>query len=87
MASAPTPTGTVTWTDDAFYLASSSTAETVWLVGFLRVLKTATYTFSLDTNGDAALFLSTDDNPANKVLLATATSTQSTPVSINNNTK
>jgi hypothetical protein len=41
----------------------------------------------LDTNGAAALYLSTDDNPANKALIASATSTQSTPVSLVNNTK
>ncbi|CAF3402120.1 unnamed protein product [Rotaria sp. Silwood1] len=82
----PTPTGTVSWTDDALFVSNVSSAETVWLIGFVRVLKTATFTFILDSNGAAALFLSTDDSPTNKVLIASATSNQSTPISLNNNT-
>ncbi|CAF4364997.1 unnamed protein product, partial [Rotaria sordida] len=82
----PTPTGNASWTDDALFVSSSSSAETVWLIGFIRLPKTATYTFILDTNGNAALFLSRDDSPTNKVNIATATSTQSTPISLNNNT-
>ncbi|CAF3592631.1 unnamed protein product [Rotaria sordida] len=82
----PAPTGNASWTDDALFVSSSSSAETVWLIGFIRLPKTATYTFILDTNGNAALFLSTDDSPTNKVNIATATSTQSTPISLNNNT-
>ncbi|CAF0819146.1 unnamed protein product [Rotaria sp. Silwood1] len=82
----PTPTGTVSWTDDALFVSNVSSAETVWLIGFVRVLKTATFTFILDSNGAAALFLSTDDSPTNKVLIASATSNQSPPISLNNNT-
>ncbi|CAF2963963.1 unnamed protein product [Rotaria sp. Silwood2] len=82
----PTPTGNVSWTDDAFFVSNLSSPETVWLIGFIRLPKTATFTFILDTNGDAALFLSTDDNSTNKVLIASATSNQSTPMSLNNNT-
>jgi len=57
------------------------------LVGFVRVKKTAHYTFNLITNGVGALFFSTDDSPANKQLIATATSNQTTGVLLNNNTK
>jgi hypothetical protein len=41
----------------------------------------------LDTNGAAALYLSTNDNPANKVLIASATNSQSSATVLNNNTK
>jgi len=41
----------------------------------------------LNTNGAAALFLSTDDNPANKALIASATNNQSAAISLINNTK
>jgi hypothetical protein len=58
------------------------------LIGFVRVVKTATFTFTLLTNGNGALFLSTDDSPANKVLIADATpNNQSNPISLQNNTK
>lgn len=84
----PTPSSAaVAWTDDAFYVSNSSSAETVWLIGFVRVAKAGTYTFSLDTNGAAAIFLSTNDNPANKVLVADASSNQTNPVVLQNNTK
>ncbi|CAF3637436.1 unnamed protein product [Rotaria sp. Silwood1] len=85
-ANPPTPSGNVSWTDDALFVSNVSSTETVWLIGFIRVLKTATFTFILDTNGEAALFLSTDDSPANKALIASATSNQSTSISLNNNT-
>lgn len=75
------------WTDDALYISNSSSAETVWLVGFVRFPKTATFTFILDTNGAGALFLSTDDNPANKVLIATPNNNQSPAMVLNNNKK
>ncbi|CAM4931088.1 unnamed protein product, partial [Rotaria socialis] len=82
----PTQTGTPTRTDDALYVSNSSSAETVWLIGFVRVPKTATFTFILDTNGAAALFLSTNDDPTNKVLIASATNNHSPDILLNNNT-
>jgi len=41
----------------------------------------------LNTNGAAALFLSTDDNPSNKALIADANNNQSASISLINNTK
>jgi len=83
----PTPSSAaVAWTDDALYIGTSSSVETVWLIGFVRVAKAGTYTFSLDTNGAAAIFLSTNDDPANKVLVAQASSNQTNPVVLQNNT-
>ncbi|CAF0745209.1 unnamed protein product [Adineta steineri] len=84
--SPPTPTGSPTWTDDALYVSSSLSAETAWLIGFVRVLKTANFTFILDTNGAGALYVSSDDNPTNKLLIASATSNQSATILLNNNT-
>lgn len=41
----------------------------------------------MQTNGNGALFLSTDDSPANKVLIATtAPNDQSNPIVLQNNT-
>jgi hypothetical protein len=58
------------------------------LIGFVRVQKTATFTFILQTNGNGALFLSTNDSPANKVLIAAAApNNQSNPILLQNNTK
>ena len=83
----PTPSGIPSWIDDALFVSNSSSTETVWLIGFIRVPKAATFTFTLDTNGNGALFLSTDDNPVNKVLIASATNSQSSSISLTNNTK
>jgi hypothetical protein len=84
----PSVSANQTWTDDASYVSTIYSDETVWLIGFVRVVKTATFTFSLETNGNGALFLSTDDTPANKVLIADAVSnTQSSPIVLQNNTK
>ncbi len=77
----------MSWTDDALYVSTTSSAQTVWLVGFIRVPKTATFTFTVNTNGAAALFLSSDANPANKALVTDATNNQSTSILLNNNTK
>jgi hypothetical protein len=88
-SSPPVPTGSATqsWTDDALYVSNTSTVETVWLIGFLRIPTASTFTFTLNTNGAGALWLSTDDNPANKVKIADATTSQSAAISLQNNTK
>ncbi|CAF3925163.1 unnamed protein product [Rotaria sp. Silwood2] len=76
-----------TWIDDALYVSTSSTNETVWIIGFIRVPTTATFSFILKTNGYGALFLSTNDSPINKTKIADATSGyQSSPIVLQNNT-
>jgi hypothetical protein len=76
------------WIDDASYNSNSSLNETAWIIGFVRVNKTGTYTFLFQTNGNGALFLSTDDSPNNKVLIAAPTSAnQSSDITLQNNTK
>jgi hypothetical protein len=55
------------WLDIASYQYPNSTDVTVWLTGFLAPSSTSEYLFSLTTNGNAKLFLSTDGTSANKV--------------------
>ncbi|CAF1300760.1 unnamed protein product, partial [Adineta ricciae] len=75
------------WIDDASYTSTNSSDETVWIEGFIRPSKTATFTFSLSTNGNAVLFLSTDASPSNKVLIVNLPSTnQSSDIILQNNT-
>ncbi|CAF3664415.1 unnamed protein product [Rotaria sordida] len=74
------------WTDDALYVSNSSLSETVWLIGFIRVPKSNNFTFILDTNGAAALFLSTNDNPVNKVKICDARNIQSNAIALQNDT-
>ncbi|CAF3954248.1 unnamed protein product [Rotaria sp. Silwood2] len=82
----PSINASQTWTDDALYMSNSSLSETVWLIGFIRVPKSNNFTFILDTNGAAALFLSTNDNPANKVKLCDARNIQSNTIELQNDT-
>ncbi|CAF1377186.1 unnamed protein product, partial [Adineta steineri] len=73
--------------DDASYVSNSSSDETVWIIGFVRISKTAIFTFSLQTNGNGALFLSTDDDPSNKILIVDPPSyNQSGDIVLQNNT-
>lgn len=84
----PSANASLLWIDDASYVSTSSINETVWMIGFVRVPTTATFTFIVQTNGYAALFLSTDDSPNNKIKIADASSGyQSNSIVLNNNTK
>lgn len=84
----PSVSANQTWTDDASYVSQSPSNATVWFIGFVRVPKTATFTFILNTNGYAALFLSTNDSPTNKIKIADATTAyRSSPIVLQNNTK
>ncbi|CAF4377340.1 unnamed protein product, partial [Rotaria magnacalcarata] len=59
------------------YVSQSSSDETVWLIGFLRIPQAANFTFILQTNGNGALFLSSNDSPANVIKIADVTHNQS----------
>jgi hypothetical protein len=48
---------------------------------------TSAFNFRLETNSPAILYLSSDENPANKVLIATSTVTDSNRIVLQNNTK
>ncbi|CAF4278058.1 unnamed protein product, partial [Rotaria magnacalcarata] len=85
----PVPSGTASqmWTNGASYTSNSSASETVWMIGFIRVPTTATFSFILKINGYGALFLSSDENPINKIKIAdTTTRYQSSPIILQNNT-
>ena len=56
------------WLDAASYQDNNIVDVTVWLKGFLIIAKTSDYLFSLKTNGDAKLYLSTDATKANRVI-------------------
>ncbi|CAF5195723.1 unnamed protein product, partial [Rotaria magnacalcarata] len=73
----PSVGATQTWSDDAMYVSQSSSDETVWLIGFLRISQAANFTFILQTNGNGALFLSSNDSPANVIKIADVTHNQS----------
>ncbi|CAF4171105.1 unnamed protein product [Rotaria magnacalcarata] len=73
----PSVGATQTWSDDAMYVSQSSSDETVWLIGFLRIPQAANFTFILRTNGNGALFLSSNDSPANVIKIADVTNNQS----------
>lgn len=84
----PGSAANLSWTDDASYASQTSTNETVWMIGYLRVPVTGTFTFTVKTNGYAALFLSTNDDRANKTKIADAsTSYQSNAIVLQNETK
>jgi len=83
----PSSAANLSWTDDASYTSQTSTNETVWMIGFLRVPITGTFTFTVKTNGYAALFLSTNDDPTSKTKIADAsTSYQSNAIVLQNET-
>ncbi|CAF1494155.1 unnamed protein product, partial [Didymodactylos carnosus] len=82
----PSANAVQSWSDDAQYISSSTTSETVWIIGFLFVPKTATFTFTLQTNGSSALFLSTNDTRANQVKIADSSSLESSAIILQNNT-
>lgn len=76
-----------TWTGEASYSASFSSAATVWFIGFLRPPIMGAFNFQLETNSPAILYLSTDEDPANKVQIASHTSTNSSRIVLKNNTE
>lgn len=76
-----------TWIEEAAFSSHYYTSTTVWIIGYLRSSRSVVYTFQLDTNVDSVLFLSTDENPDNKVLIASRYSPQSIPIFLESDTK
>lgn len=64
----PSNTATVKYISSAKDEASSG--STMWLKGYLYPRKNSSYEFTLVTNGVAKLFISSDESPANKQLVA-----------------
>ena len=52
----------------AFFQDTQTIDVTIWLKGFFSPKKDSFYEFSINTNGQAQLFISTDSTSANKVL-------------------
>lgn len=76
-----------TWIGEASFSSQSVSNNTVWLIGYLRSPINATYTFRLDSNANSSLFLSSDENPANKIQIANSTLPQSNGIFLQKNTK
>ena len=53
----------------AFFQDTQTIDVTIWLKGFFSPKKDSFYEFSINTNGQAQLFISTDSTSANKVLV------------------
>ena len=62
----------------ASFKSNSSTESTIWLKGFLIPGKTSTYEFTVKTNGEGVLYISTDSTSARKVEIASSSSTKGT---------
>ncbi|CAF4573242.1 unnamed protein product, partial [Rotaria sp. Silwood2] len=75
-----------TWTEEASFFADFSSPATIWLIGFIRAPMTAIFIFHLDASSDTDLYLSTDENPDNKVKIANRTNPDSMIVMLQNNT-
>lgn len=85
----PTPgsNATMTWANEVMYTSTLTGPETVWFIGYIRVPKSANFTFSIDTNGNAALFLSANDDPASKTMIVNSSNSVSAPIALQNDTK
>lgn len=53
---------------DTNFTDTQSVDVTIWMKGFISSQKDSLYEFSIVTNGEAALYISTDATSANKVL-------------------
>lgn len=76
-----------TWIEEASFTSQYYSGTTVWIIGYLRSSTSVAYTFQLDTNVGSILFLSTDENPDNKVPIASRNSPQSIPIFLEKDTK
>ncbi len=66
----PSTSATTSYLNMASFTDNQYRDVTVWLRGYLEPGKSSRYEFSLNTNGDSILFLSTDSNSSNKVIVA-----------------
>ena len=83
----PSVNANQTWTGVASFAFNFGSPSTVWLIGFLRVPVTTSYVFVLQTNADAILYLSSDENPNNKVIIASNYGTESSTTVLQSDTK
>lgn len=76
-----------TWTEQASITGSFPSAVTVWFIGYVRPPIEAAYTFRLHTNGQALLFLSTNEDPTNMRMIANDSRTDSSRIVLQGNTE
>lgn len=80
--SMPSRNATQTWSEHASIHSSFSSSQTIWMIGYLRSPLNAIYTFQLQTNVNSLLYLSIDEDPNNKVQIASSRSNQSKDISL-----
>lgn len=64
----PSPNANKSQLSEASYQNNQTTDITVWLKGFLNPQRNSSYEFSLQTNGNAKLFISPGKSSAGKVI-------------------
>ncbi|CAF3595884.1 unnamed protein product [Rotaria sordida] len=82
----PSATANRTWTGEASFSSNFPSGATVWFIGFLRTPMTAAFNFRLETNSQAILYLSSDEDPTNKAQIATNSAPNSNRIVLQNNT-
>lgn len=83
----PNSTTNRIWSSDASYRSTNTGRGTVWIIGCIRPTLTATYKFQLTTITNTLLYLSSDENPMNKKLIANYTSLTSKEIRLEKDTK
>jgi hypothetical protein len=63
----PSTDATVYQLDSASYTENGTSAQTIWMKGFFTPARSSSYSFNIQTNGQALLYLSSDATSANKV--------------------
>jgi hypothetical protein len=63
----PSATAAVYQLDSASYAQNGTGPQTIWMKGFFTPARSSRYSFNVQTNGQAVLYLSTDAKFANKV--------------------
>jgi len=66
----PSATATLSYMNMASFTDNQFRDVTIWLRGFLEPGKSSRYEFTLNTNGDAILYLSTDSTSSNKIIIS-----------------
>ncbi|CAM4838515.1 unnamed protein product [Rotaria magnacalcarata] len=74
------------WIHEASFSSQFPSPTTVWLIGFLRVPITTKFIFRLETGSYAALYLSTDENPDNKIKIVSNLFPESSGILLQNDT-
>ncbi len=83
----PTANAILNVTNKFSFNDPQSESVTVWLKGFLSPQKDSLYSFDIQVNGQAVLYLSTDASSTNKVLIASSQNTSSVKIQLAANQK